>query len=116
MIRSVCVGTIEKAGEHRVGESGRQYAVARMLVDTADGTLLAHCSVFSVSAVERLMELRPGDPVAMAGRVSMRLHRANGADPEIRLSIVVDEVAAARRAKRPRGGAPLDDRERRDRG
>lgn len=121
MIRALVTGELRADPQQRASKNGNAYALARLSVPMADEGRVS-CSViaFEADAVARLLQLRAGASVAVAG--SLKVGTFTGTDGTARpsLDMVADEIASTTpRPKKQKpapahrghqgGAAPADD-------
>lgn len=108
MIRALVVGELRTDPQQRTARTGRPYALARLSVPMGDEGRVS-CSViaFQDDAVARLLQLRAGSSVAVAGTLKVGVFTGNDGTPRPSLDVVADEVAATTpRPRKPKPAAP----------
>jgi single-stranded DNA-binding protein len=89
----------------RTSAKGSDYATALVRVGNGDATQWLSVIAFAEAAT-RLLSLRAGDAVSVAGRIELRSWTGRDGAERTGLSIVASEIAAARPKPRTRDGAP----------
>ncbi len=111
MIRALIAGELYSAPQERTSRNGNTFATARVSVPMGEeGRLFCSVIAFDSAAVARLLQLKPGASVAMAGTMKVGVWTANDGTAKPSLDMVADEVAATTpRPKKPKsitGEAP----------
>lgn len=118
MIRALIAGELVATPQERTGRNGRPFALARLSVPQGeDGRVFCSVIAFHDDAVSRLLQLRAGAAVSMAGTLKVGTWQANDGTTRAQLDLVADEVASTtprpRKRKEPpasqHGGDPLGD-------
>ena len=120
MTRALVCGELRADPQQRTSKAGTPYALARLSVPMGDEGRVS-CSViaFQADAVTRLLQLRAGASVAVAGSLKVGTYAGSDGTPRPSLDMVADEVASTtprprkpKAAQDPRqtGGAGADDR------
>lgn len=98
MIRVLVTGRLHGVPEVRTGKSGKPFTTAKLIADAGEESGV-WCSVIAFAAQgERLAGLKDGDAVSVAGRATVQAYQSKHGELRASLSIVVDELAAVRRA------------------
>lgn len=104
MIRALITGELVADPQSRASKTGSTFAVCRVSVPQADaGRIYCSVIVFDDRAVERLLQLRAGASISVAG--TMRLSTYQGKDGTTRpsLDMTADEVCSTTpRPKKPK--------------
>lgn len=118
MIRALISGELVANPQERTSKNGRPFALARVSVPQGEGERV-FCSViaFNDDAVARLLQLKAGASVALAGTLKAGVWQAKDGTARPSLDLVADEVASTtpRPRKRkeeptgPAGGHAFDD-------
>jgi len=118
MIRALVAGELVANPQERTGKTGKPFAIARVSVPMGDDGRV-YCSViaFNDDAVARLLQLKAGASVALAGTLKAGVWQAKDGTARSSLDLVADEVASTtpRPRKRkeeptgPAGGHAFDD-------
>jgi single-stranded DNA-binding protein len=88
----------------RVGQKGA-FATASVRSGSGDDAIFINVIAFSANA-ERLLELRKGDAISVAGRGELRSWVNHDGIQKTGLSVVAAEIAAARPRPRARDATP----------
>lgn len=111
MIRALISGVLHNTPERRTARNGNDYALCRLSVPQQDGErIFCSCIVFDRDAVERLLQLKAGANVAIAGMLKVTTWKAKDGTHRPALDLVGDEVASTTpRPKKPkeRAAKPL---------
>lgn len=110
MIRALISGELIANPQERTGKTGKAFALARVSVPMGDDGRI-YCSViaFNDDAVARLLQLKAGASVALAGTLKAGVWQAKDGTARPSLDLVADEVASTtprprKRAERPGSG------------
>ena len=95
MIRALIVGELRDDPQERTAKNGTPYATARASVPMGDAGRVS-CSVvaFNETAVTRLLQMRAGASVALAGTLKVAIWQDRDGNHRPALDLVVDEVAS----------------------
>ncbi len=111
MIRALVTGVLVADPQPRTVANGKPFALARVAVPQGDeGRVFCSVICFDDSAVARLLQLRAGAQVSMAGtlKAGVWTDKEGAAHPS--LDLLADEVASVtprpRRSRRDRAGTP----------
>lgn len=118
MIRGLILAELANTPQARTTKTGKPFALARVAVPQGEGGRV-FCSVicFEEAAVARLLQLKPGATVSLAGTLKVGTWQAKDGTTRAQLDLVADEVASTtprprKRAERPGSGPagrPFDD-------
>ena len=103
-------GVLARDPERRTGAKGI-FAVASIRVGAGDAVQSVSTIAFADNA-ERLLSLHSGDAVSVSGRAELKSWTDKSGAKRTGLSVVANEIAAARPKPRPRDAAPRQDRPR----
>lgn len=117
MIRALISGELVAAPQERTGRNGRPFALARLSVPQGDdGRVFCSVIAFHDDAVARLLQLKAGASVALAGTLKVSTWQAKDGTARPSLDLVADEVASTTpRPRKPKakqdqaGGAAAGD-------
>lgn len=118
MIRALISGELVANPIERTGKTGKPYALARVSVPQGDeGRVFCSVIAFNDDAVARLLQLKAGASVALAGALKVGTWQAKDGTTRPSLDLQADEVASTtprprKRAERPdiqAGGHTFDD-------
>lgn len=118
MIRALLTGELVANPQERTGKNGRPFALARVSVPQGDdGRVFCSVIAFNDDAVARLLQLKAGAAVSLAGTLKVSTWQAKDGTTRPQLDLVADEVASTtpRPRKRkegptgPAGGHTFDD-------
>ena len=118
MIRALISGELVSNPQERTGKTGKAFALARVSVPQGDdGRVFCSVICFNDDAVARLLQLKAGASVALAGTLKVSTWTAKDGTTRPQLDLVADEVASTtprprKRAERPGSGPagrPFDD-------
>ena len=95
MIRALIAGSLFADPQQRTSKTGKPFAIARLSVPQGEESRI-FCSViaFDDSAVKRLLQLKAGASVAIAGTLKVGTWTAKDGAIKPSLDMVADEVAA----------------------
>lgn len=114
MIRALIFAEVVAAPQERTTKAGKPFALARVAVPQGEGGRV-FCSVicFEEAAVARLLQLKPGASVSLAGALKVGTWQAKDGTTRAQLDLVADEVASTtprpRKPKAQAGGASAGD-------
>lgn len=101
MIRALLTGTLVADPAQRTTKTGKPFAVCRVSVPQQDeGRVYASVIAFDAKAVERLLQLRAGANVSLAGVLKVSTYQAKDGTTRPSLDLQADEVAST--TPRPR--------------
>ena len=116
MIRALITGDLAADPQERTSKTGRPFALARVSVPQGeDGRVFCSVIAFNDDAVARLLQLRAGASVSVAGALKVSTWAAKDGSARPSLDLVADEVAScAPRPRKPKaspdqGTAPAGD-------
>ena len=104
MIRGLIFAEVVAAPQERTTKAGKPFALARVAVPQGEGGRV-FCSViaFDEAAVARLLQLKAGASVALAGSLKVSTWQAKDGTSRPQLDLVADEVASTTpRPRKPR--------------
>lgn len=107
MIRGLIVAELANTPQERTAKNGKPFAVARLSVPQGEGGRV-FCSVicFEDAAVARLLQLKAGASVALAGMLKVGIWTAKDGTARPSLDLVADEVASTTPRPRKRKEGP----------
>lgn len=114
MIRGLILAELANTPQARTTKTGKPFAIARVSVPQGEGERV-YCSViaFDAAAVARLLQLKAGASVALAGTLKVSTWQAKDGTARPSLDLVADEVASTtprpRKPKAQAGGASAGD-------
>lgn len=101
MIRALISGELIANPQERTGKTGKAFALARVSVPQGDdGRVFCSVICFNDDAVARLLQLKAGASVSLAGALKVGTWRAKDGTTRPQLDLVADEVAST--TPRPR--------------
>jgi len=103
-IWAMASGVLARDPERRHGANG-DFAIATVRVGAGDNVQWISAIAFG-DAATRLLSLRAGDGVSVAGRGEVKTWQGRDGEARSGLSVVANEIAAARPRPRPRETAP----------
>jgi hypothetical protein len=104
--RAIMSGAVGKTAELRTSKNGTPFATLSIRENVNGATRWWQSICFSESAIEVLMELSVGEPIAVAGEISAEIYAPAGAESRINWRITVDVVLSARKPKvKPEGAS-----------
>ena len=114
MIRALISGELVAEPQERTGKTGKPFALARVSVPQGeDGRVFCSVIAFEESAVARLLQLKAGAAVSLAGTLKVGTWQAKDGTARPSLDLVADEVASTtprpRKPKAQAGGAAAGD-------
>lgn len=104
MIRALISGELVSNPQERTGKTGKAFALARVSVPQGDdGRVFCSVICFNDDAVARLLQLKAGASVALAGSLKVSTWQAKDGTSRPQLDLVADEVASTTpRPRKPR--------------
>ncbi len=114
MIRALISGELVATPQQRTGKTGRPFALARVSVPQGeDGRVFCSVIAFEEATVARLLQLKAGAAVSMAGTLKVGIWTAKDGTARPSLDLAADEVASTtprpRKPKAQAGGASAGD-------
>ena len=111
MIRALLTCELVANPQERTGKTGKPFALARVSVPQGeDGRVFCSVIAFEEAAVARLLQLKAGAAVSLAGTLKVGTWQAKDGTTRPALDLVADEVASTtprpRKPKAQPGGAP----------
>ena len=107
MIRALIPCELVATPQERTGKTGRPYALARVSVPQGeDGRLFCSVIAFNDDAVARLLQLKAGASVSLAGALKVGTWQAKDGTARPSLDLVADEVASTTPRPRKRKETP----------
>ena len=105
MIRAHLVGNLHSDPGERIANNGNPFAIARMSVPQHDGDRFL-CSLIACDdrAVKRLMQMKAGTSVSVAGSLKVGTWTTNDGTVRPSLDLVADEIAGTTLRPRKRPG------------
>lgn len=101
MIRALISGELVAEPQRRTAKTGNAYALARVSVPQGDeGRIFCSVIAFEPDAVARLLQLRAGAAVSLAGTLKVGTYQAKDGTVRPSLDMQADEVAST--TPRPR--------------
>lgn len=112
MIRALVSGNLFAAPQQRTSKTGKPFAIARLSIPQGEeGRIFCSVIAFDDSAVKRLLQLKAGASVAVAGVLKVGTWTAKDGTVKPSLDMVADEVAATTpRPKKVKEDSPGDSR------
>jgi hypothetical protein len=101
--RGIINGVLFRVPQTKVSKAGKPYAIATIREGSGDSVRWWKAFVFSESAIEDLMRLEDGDPIAVAGAFDCELYTPDGGDSRLSWKVTADAVLAARLKPKPKG-------------
>jgi single-stranded DNA-binding protein len=114
MIRALITGELVANPQERTGKTGKAFALARVSVPQGeDGRIFCSVIAFNDDAVARLLQLKAGASVSLAGALKVGTWQAKDGTAHPSLDLVADEAASTtprpRKPKAQAGGASAGD-------
>ena len=114
MIRALISGELVATPQQRTGKTGKPFALARVSVPQGEeGRIFCSVIAFEEAAVARLLQLKAGAAVSLAGALKVGTWQAKDGTTRPALDLVADEVASTtprpRKPKAQAGSAPAGD-------
>lgn len=107
MIRALITGELVAAPQERIGKTGKPFAIARVSVPMGDdGRVFCSAICFDADAVARLLQLKAGASVALAGTLKAGVWQAKDGTWRPSLDLAADEVATTTPRPRKRKEGP----------
>lgn len=95
MIRALISGELVATPQERSGKTGKPFALARVSVPQGeDGRVFCSVIAFHDDAVARLLQLKAGVAVSLAGALKVSTWQAKDGTARPALDLVADEVAS----------------------
>ena len=107
MNRALLIGELVAAPQERTAKNGRPFATARASIPQGDdGRVFCSVIAFDDDAVTRLLQLKTGASVALAGRLKVSVWTDKNGTARPSLDLVADEVASTTPRPRKRDSGP----------
>ena len=95
MIEGLLAGTLSGDPEKRVGKAGSEFVVARMRAHSADNEpVVINVIAFAADVSARLLGMREGDAVSLAGSLSPRVWQDRQGNHRPALDLVAQRLLA----------------------
>ena len=110
MIRALITGELVATPQERTGKTGKPFALARAAVPQGeDGRVFCSVICFEEAAVARLLQLKAGASVSLAGTLKVGTWQAKDGTTRAQLDLEANEAASTtprprKRAERPGSG------------
>lgn len=109
MIRALISGELVADPQQRTSKNGNPYALARVSVPQGDeGRVFCSVIAFDDAAVARLLQLKAGAAVSLAGTLKVGTYQAKGGTTRPSLDLQADEVASTTPRPRKAKEAPRE--------
>lgn len=107
MIRALISGELAANPQERTGKTGKPFALARVSVPQGEeGRVFCSVIAFEEAAVSRLLQLKAGAAVSLAGALKVGTWQAKDGTARPSLDLVADEVASTTpRPRKPKAQA-----------
>jgi hypothetical protein len=103
--RALVNGALFKAPQTKISKAGKPYAIATIREGTGERVRWWKAFAFNESAIEELMRLCDGDPIAVAGEFDCELWTPEGGgEPRLSWKITADAVLSAKAKPKQRTG------------
>ncbi len=105
MIRALITGELVANPQERTAKTGKAFALARLAVPQGEeGRIFCSVIAFHDEAVARMLQLKAGAAVSMAGALKVGTWQAKDGTTRAQLDLVADEVASTTPRPRKRKG------------
>lgn len=101
--RCIVSGVLHKEPASKIAKNGNTYALATIREGAGDSTRWWKAIAFSESAVETILSLQDGSPIAVSGEFSAEVWSGGGGDPRINWRITVDAVQTTKAPRKTTG-------------
>lgn len=109
MIDALIAGRIYGAPSERTGNSGSQYAVAKVRVSVRDGeAYFVNVIAFDESVIRALLALTEGDSVALSGELTPKVYQPKDGPPRPSLDLLAHAVLTEYHVQRKRQAVKED--------
>jgi hypothetical protein len=107
-IRAIITSSLSKAPIEKTSNKGNNYLIANIREGSGDATRYVSAFIFAEDAIDAVRALQIGDPLSVAGELTVELSEWNG---EARLSwkITADAVLSAKAKPKQRTGREVAD-------
>ena len=106
MIRCLITGKLHDTPQSRTSATGNTFAIAKVKADDKGGAWVWVSVIAFGEEAERLLTLKAGDAVSIAGRAELSVWEDRDGDYHPGLSLVADEIATLRGKPKPRAPKP----------
>ena len=111
MIRCLITGKLHDTPQSRTSATGNTFAIAKVKADDKGGAWVWVSVIAFGEEAERLLTLKAGDAVSIAGRAELSVWEDRDGNHHPGLSLVADEIATLRGKPKPRAPKPKPTRE-----
>ena len=106
MIRCLITGKLHDTPQSRTSANSNTYAIAKVKADDKGGAGVWVSVIAFGEEAERLLTLKAGDAVSIAGRAELSVWEDRDGNHHPGLSLVADEIATLRGKPKPRSPKP----------
>ena len=94
--RAIVSGVIFKAPQTKTSKAGKPYAIATIREGTGERVRWWKAFVFNEFAIEEILRLGDGDPIAVSGEFDCQAYKTDAGEDRLSWSIMVDAVLSTR--------------------
>jgi hypothetical protein len=105
--RAIVSGVMVKAPVEKISKAGKPYGLVTIREGTGERTRWWKAFVFIESAIEELLRLGDGEPVAIAGEFDCELYAPPGGETRLSWKITADTILSTR--PKPKKAKPQED-------
>jgi Single-strand binding protein family len=100
--RAIVSGVLFKAPASKTSKAGKPYVVATIREGSGERVRWWKAFVFSESAIDEVLKLEDGEPIAVAGEFDCEIYAPPGGEPRISCRITADTVLSAHAKRKPK--------------
>ena len=100
--RASVSGALFKAPQTKISKAGKPYAIATIREGTGERARWWKAFVFNESAIEEVMRLGDGEPIAVSGEFECELYAPAGGESRLSWKITADAILLAHRKAKPK--------------
>ena len=102
-VRAIIAGSLSKTPVEKTSSRGNAYLIASVREGSGDATRYVSAFIFAEDAIETVRSLQVGEPISVAGELTVELSEWNGAS-RLNWKITADAVLSARTRPKQRAG------------
>jgi hypothetical protein len=100
--RAIVSGVLFKAPASKISKAGNPYIVATIREGSGERVRWWKAFVFSESAIDEILKLEDGEPIAVAGEFDCELYAPPGGESRLSWRLTADAVLSAHAKRKPR--------------
>jgi hypothetical protein len=100
--RAIVSAVLFRTPASKISKAGKPYVVATIREGSGERVRWWKVFVFSESAVEEILRLNDGEPIAVAGEFDCELYAPSGGEPRLSWRLTADAVLSAHPKRKPK--------------